>query len=386
MEKVIWLASWYPTEEHPLPGDFVERHAKAVSLYLPVHVIHVSRIHDKNSRSGIYARQYKEYPSLKSEIYSYRLPKLLGIDLAVSYCYSLVLYIKRVKAFIRESGKPPLIHVHITLRCGLAALYFKWFYKIPFIVSEHNGALLSGSEQYTGRIGFGTLQLMKLVMKNASAVTAVSDALRKGIAERFAVRQSVVVPNVVDTSIFRLPAEKAESKRKTFLHVSTLSPMKNVALILTAFSLVKDKYGYDFCFKIIGPDVPTFKQMAEESGIGDKVKWLPETDQHGVAGEMQKADAVVLYSSYESFGCVNIEANASGVPVIVSDIPAFREYLAEGVNAIFVPLNNIEKLAEEIAGFIEGDKLFDNQLIASAATAFSFANIGKLFYRVYREL
>ena len=30
-------------------GDFIERHAKAVSIYLPVHVIHVARIHDKNS-------------------------------------------------------------------------------------------------------------------------------------------------------------------------------------------------------------------------------------------------------------------------------------------------------------------------------------------------
>lgn len=386
MEKVIWLASWYPTEEHPLPGDFIERHAKAVSLYVPVHVIHVSRIHDKNNRSGIDIKQYKDYPWLKSEIYSYRLPKLLGIDLAISYCYSLLLYIKRVKAFIRESGKPPLIHVHITLRCGLAALYFKWVYKIPFIVSEHNGALLSGSEQYTGRIGFGTLQLMRLVLKNASVVTAVSEALRNGIIERFIVKRSFVVPNVVDTSIFRLPDKKPGNNRKTFLHVSTISPMKNVDLILEAFSLVKSKYGYDFCFKIIGPEAPLFKQMAGESGIGDSVQWLPETDQHGVAREMQNADAIILYSSYESFGCVNIEANASGTPVIVSDIPAFREYLTDGFNAIFVPLNNIEKLAEEIANFIKGKRLFNSGLIASKATDFSFANVGKIFYRVYKEL
>ena len=55
----------------------------------------------------------------------------LGIDLLISYCWSLVLYARLVKAFIRTNGKPSLLHVHVTLRCGLVALYFKWFYRIP---------------------------------------------------------------------------------------------------------------------------------------------------------------------------------------------------------------------------------------------------------------
>ena len=54
-----------------------------------------------------------------------------------------------------------------TLHCaaGSLVLYFKWFYRIPFVVSEHNGALLEAAKQFDGRIGFTTLQLMKLVIK-----------------------------------------------------------------------------------------------------------------------------------------------------------------------------------------------------------------------------
>lgn len=386
MKKVIWLASWYPTEEHPLPGDFIERHAKAVSIYLPVHVIHVSRIHDKNSRSALYTKEYKDYASLKSEINCYRVPRLFGIDLFISYCYSLLLYISRVKAFVHENGKPAFIHVHVTLRCGLVALYFKWVYKIPFIVSEHHGALLPGAEKSGGHIGYGTLLLMKMVLKNALAVTAVSDALRKGIEERFKVYRSFVVPNVVDVSIFNPAKEKQESAVKTFLHVSTLSPVKNVDMMLKAFALVKEKYGCDFYFKIVGPDTHSLKRLSRELYIADKVQWLQETDQNGLAKIMQQADAAILYSSYESFGCINIEANAAGTPVIVSDIPTFREYLKDGINAVFVPANNIERLANAIANFIKGKYVFDQKIISASATNFSFSTVGKMFFELYRGI
>ena len=39
--KVLWLASWYPDEYEPTNGDFVQRHAKAVSQLMHIDVIHV---------------------------------------------------------------------------------------------------------------------------------------------------------------------------------------------------------------------------------------------------------------------------------------------------------------------------------------------------------
>ena len=39
--KVLWLASWYPDEFEPANGDFVKRHAKAVSQLMDLDIIHV---------------------------------------------------------------------------------------------------------------------------------------------------------------------------------------------------------------------------------------------------------------------------------------------------------------------------------------------------------
>ena len=41
--KVLWLASWYPDEYEPTNGDFVQRHAKAVSQLMHIDVIHVAQ-------------------------------------------------------------------------------------------------------------------------------------------------------------------------------------------------------------------------------------------------------------------------------------------------------------------------------------------------------
>ena len=42
-KKVLWLVSWYPNRLAPFNGDFIKRHAEAVSLYHDVQVIYVVR-------------------------------------------------------------------------------------------------------------------------------------------------------------------------------------------------------------------------------------------------------------------------------------------------------------------------------------------------------
>ncbi len=41
MIKALWLTSWYPNQLDEWNGDFIQRHARAVSLYCNVEVIHV---------------------------------------------------------------------------------------------------------------------------------------------------------------------------------------------------------------------------------------------------------------------------------------------------------------------------------------------------------
>ncbi len=91
----------------------------------------------------------------------------------------------------------------------------------------------------------------------------------------------------------------------------------------------------------------------------------------------RESNALILYSRYETFGCVIIEANACGKPVIVSDIPVFHENVADGLTGVFVEPDNPGLLAEKMLLMATGHYLFDSDLIRRRAIDhYSFEKVG----------
>jgi glycosyltransferase involved in cell wall biosynthesis len=93
-----------------------------------------------------------------------------------------------------------------------------------------------------------------------------------------------------------------------------------------------------------------------------------------------------LYSSYETFGCVIIEANACGIPVIVSDIPVFHETVTEGINGTFAKKNNPQALAEKMIEVINARASFNSNSIAGTSSKYSYEKIGRQFSDWYNEI
>ncbi len=54
---------------------------------------------------------------------------------------SLYTYFKKHAEFIKRLRKrdelPDLVHVQVAMKAGLVALYLKWKYKIPYVLTEH---------------------------------------------------------------------------------------------------------------------------------------------------------------------------------------------------------------------------------------------------------
>ncbi|HNF30536.1 MAG TPA: hypothetical protein PLY81_09670, partial [Chitinophagaceae bacterium] len=134
--KIIWLASWYPNKYEPVNGDFIQRHAKAVSNILPIDVLHVVQLgknfEANNEIETINAKNLTEH------ICYFKFKKWdIGIIDKIRYN---TLYKKTalafVENFIKTNGKPDLIHVHVPMKSGWVAYSLKKKYSIPYIVSE----------------------------------------------------------------------------------------------------------------------------------------------------------------------------------------------------------------------------------------------------------
>jgi len=167
------------------------------------------------------------------------------------------------------------------------------------------------------------------------------------------------------------------------LHISTLDPFKNPLLILHAFAIVI-KSRPDVTLTIVGPEKPEIMEWIKENKMDQYIIFKQEMPQVELAALMRAHDALVLYSKYETFGCVVIEANACGKPVIVSDIPVFHETVHEGVNGFFAPQNNSNDLALVIQEFISANTQLNAQNISEITAAkYSYTTVGKKFSEWY---
>lgn len=368
----------------PFNGDFIKRHAEAVSLYDDIRVIHVVR-----DIKGIITKDVVMEESgkngLNEKIIYYYTPSF-WVSLVDKYWSELKyrrLYKQAVTDYVRKSGTPDLVHVHVGMKAGTIARWLKKKKKIPYVISEHWSGFLPEADEKISDQPVYLRSLWKKVMAGASDFSAVSAHLANAIQQQFGIKKISVIPNVVNTSVF-YPATKVSNNLR-FIHISGLEELKKPKTIIEAFAIVKRAYP-SAVLDIFGPGEKQLKDLATELQAEPNIHFHSEIPQQQLAEFIRQSLALVLYSSYETFGCVIIEANACGIPVVLSDIPVFHETVTEGINGIFVRPNDPGALAERMIEMIKTRASFNSQAIASASSKYGYEKVGKQFSDWYTEI
>ena len=385
MRNVLWLASWYPNDLAPFDGDFIQRHAQSVALLHRVEVLHII-----NDESGKVTDHIKEKISTKGNlterIIYYRSPGtgISFLDKLLSSLKYMRLYKRAIQKYIVVKGKPSIVHVHVAMKAGVIALWLNQKFGIPYILSEHWTDYLAEAKPNFEDHSLVFKNLCKKIFERASYVTVVSKVLGEAVAKKFSIQYSVI-PNVVDTSIF-FPAGHPPGEKINFIHVSSLGYQKNIPQLIGAIDMVKKK-GHDFSVTIFGPVNNELNDLLLKYDLLADVSLNKEVPQAVLAKEFRQSDALILYSRYETFGCVVIEANASGVPAILSDLPVFREYSIENKTAIFAPANNPVELANAMISFMKKKNEFDPQKISDhVASKFNYSVVAHRFDALYQKI
>jgi glycosyltransferase involved in cell wall biosynthesis len=379
---ILWLPSWYPNELQPYNGDFIQRQAFAVSAFRKIVVIHVIRDEEGKVTRSV-KRTVKETEGLV-EIVIYYYQRKLSLRLLeklASYQKYKRLYKNEIIQVINDKGLPGLTHLHVALKAGIIARWISKKYGIPYILSEHWTIYLPDA-----RPGFDSLGLLryrvKKILKDASKVVVVSKLLGEKLKSLISITDYYVIPNVVDVRVFY--PEKIERSHPAFIHISGLNYQKNPEDLLNAFKIIHDK-GISFDLKIIGPDYKELRELSGRLGLQNRVLFLPEMPQEELAVHIRQSDALVLYSRYETFGCVLIEAFSCGVPVIVSDLPVFHENVVEGQNGVFARGGDPRSLAEKIEYFLGHCQLFHKSEISQMAKdKFNYDTVGRMISDLYK--
>lgn len=382
--KLIWLPSWYPNKLSPYDGDFIQRHAQAVSQEADVQVLYVVKdiagritqtVHREEQTSG----------RLKETIIYYYVPPRLGlISAAWSFIKRKMIYRRFIKQYIVQNGKPDLLHVHIAMNAGQEVLYVKRKYGIPYVLTEHWTGYLAEADDRLEQHSIFYRYWLKKIIRRASKITTVSHVLGKAMQQYFPGMEYIVVPNVVNTAIF-YPGPPKHKARLKLVHISNLRPQKHPKLLLEALAMLRGR-GVDFTMDIFGEKDEEVITLSGFFGLQQHVFFKGEVPQPMLADALREADALVFYSAYETFGCVIIEANACGLPVIVSDIPVFHETVEEGINGIFAKPASAAELCSALLKFTEARQQFQPSQIAAGTEKYNYQQVARQFMNIYHQL
>ena len=381
MKTALWLASWYPNKLVPFDGDFIQRHAKATALVQPVHVVHVV----KDAQGLVCQRlsiEENQNGPLRETIVYYK-PHLTGwnrLDQLISFFTYYAVYRRYLNNLIKTEGKPLIVHLHVVMRAGLLALWLKRKWKLPYVVTEHwTGYERASQDNYFQKNPFFR-RATKKILQQAALLLPVSRFLGEAITQQVQPVPYKVVANVTDTSLFSYTPYRPPVFR--FIHVSSMSYQKNIPGLLQVLKKLSQLVVNWECM-MVGPAEDDLKRYGQELGLQQQLIWTGELSYSDVACRMQEASAFVLFSRYETFSCVLIEAACCGLPVIAPRTGGIPENIPPWAGQLIEP-GSEEALLQAMHGVMEDYDRYDKKKISErAAGLFNYKKIGREIADIY---
>jgi glycosyltransferase involved in cell wall biosynthesis len=259
---------------------------------------------------------WKEYATGIHHVSFLKRCVVTGIDI---FCA-----LPRLRRLMRWSD---LVHLHFPLPLGLSVALMEAVVRRPFVVTVHGNAdvyeLPRAMEPVT-----------RAVLGRADVVVSVSEDLGQYMRDAMGIRNVTVIPNGVDVEEFRPGARRQESPL-TLLSISRLVPRKNIHVLIAAvMRLVGEGHQLSLVIAGTGPEEDRIRRLAAESN--GAVRFAGFIDERQKRDLLAEGDIFVQLSIREGLSIATLEALASGLPCVVSNLPGVREPIDPGRTGWYV--------------------------------------------------
>ena len=265
---------------------------------------------------------------------------------------TVLYYIKSF--FVVKKINPDIVHVQ-TIYLSLSGLLIKKFLRKSYVVYGR------GSDVYLPW-RFKNI-ISKPILKNANGVIVLTEDMKREI-QKICNRDVFVIPNGIDLGRFEnLSREELCSKlkingEKIIVFVGTLRPVKGVRYIIEAMKIITNKNKNNRLFIVgDGEDRGYLENLVKKLDLQECVNFVGKVPNEKVPEYMAASDVFVLPSLSESFGIVNLEAMASGLPIVATNVRGLPEIIEDGENGFLVEPKNANEIAEKVLLLLEDDEL-----------------------------
>ena len=229
-----------------------------------------------------------------------------------------------------EPGPGTILHMNEEIS---AALLLRSLPGVPKIFTMHNPPVLEDGNP-TGRTdsvfrGVAGAVSRRLICRKADIVIVLSHYFKQYIHNYWQIpsERIRVLPLPIDTSRYR-PSTSATHKGEEILYVGRFDQRKNVSSLVKAMRQVN--HGTRLTLVGKGPLRENIAAYVRTHDLERRVRILSEVPLEELVKIYQQSDVFVLPTSLDTYGRVIVEAAASGLPVILPDLPIFQDFKSSG--------------------------------------------------------
>lgn len=397
--KVLVLSHMFPFPRRMGSGPFVHEQCAALarhrgmevrvispqpwfSLALhPVNCLRLERWYHRRHR----AAHWWSLDGVAAAFPPYRIFRAHWLD-GWAYQASVLRLVRRV----RRRFAFDLIHAHTGYLDGGAGLAAAERYGVPLVITEH-------TSPFSGLMKNPVIRRRTLAaLAGADRVIAVSRAQARDVGRclpRDARQKIEVIPNGIDLELFRLSPKRRENVQgPRLLFAGGSEPRKGAVDLLQALAILRrDLPEARLTITESAVEIPdeaaALRRAIARWGQAEAVAVLPHQPRPAMARLMADSDIYVLASHAESFGCVLIEAMASGRPVAATRCGGPEDIVTDPALGRLVPAGRPAEMAEAIAAIYHGEGLGPPEAMREHARRnYSYQEVARRLDGLYRRV
>ncbi|MCU0329769.1 MAG: glycosyltransferase family 4 protein [Candidatus Kapabacteria bacterium] len=200
----------------------------------------------------------------------------------------------------------------------------------------------------------------------STPIIVVSESTRKEAIERGIPAENIsIVYNGIDPHSFPMTVGTKEHV-PTVTYFGRLKRYKSVHHLIQAFAIVRERIP-SARLRILGTgdDRSHLENLVHSLGMNDAVVFHGYVSRDDKVRLLSSSHVVVNTSVKEGWGITNLEANACGTPVVVSDVPGLRDSVRQGDSGLMYPYGDIQALAAAVTHILADEA--DRQRLSEGA-------------------
>jgi glycosyltransferase involved in cell wall biosynthesis len=259
---------------------------------------------------------------------------------------------------VYDDFKPDIVHTGYVWQVGILPVKFNIH---PHLSMPWGSDVLTEPGKY-----FFLKNIVRKVMINCDKIQCDAEFVKQKIINDYNIipQKIAVFPWGIDLKIFK-PGDKLSCRKKlklntdkfTIIYNRSLEPVYGVSDLLEGFNIFsKNKDDVNLLMLSGGSLKNNVINFINRNNLDDKIDLIGRVANSDLPDYLNASDVYISTALSDGASLAMLEALACGLPVIVTDVPAIKEWIS-GSNGIVIPRKDPQKVSEALQKYYDNREL-----------------------------